>query len=255
MSKIGTIFLKEFKGYFLSPMAYVIITVFLLIGGFFFYVMISHFSMVSFQLAQYGYPESEININDMVLRPFSMNLSLILLMVIPMITMRLVAEERKSGTAELLLTAPVSPWHVILGKFLAAVGMIGVLALLSFAYPLICLLIGDPDPGPMLTSVLGLFLLGSAFVSCGLLASAASENQIVAAVATFGFLLLLWVVNWASIVTEGTLSNVLEYLSVLSHYEEFAKGIIDTKHIVFLLSLIFFPLFLSAQLLAARHGR
>jgi ABC-2 type transport system permease protein len=255
MSKIGAILQKELKSYFLSPMAYVVVTVYLLIGGFFFYTMLSYFSRLSFQIAQMGYTDAEFNVSDMVLRPLFLNLSLILLMIIPMITMRLIAEERKSGTAELLFTTPVTSWQVVLGKFLSAAAVIGIIVLLSCIYPVITLLMGDPDPGPLASAVVGLFLTGAAFVSFGVLASATSENQIVAAVASFGLLLLLWVISWAASITEGALAQILEYLSVLSHYEEFAKGVIDTKHVVFFASLIFFPLFLASQLLAARHGR
>ena len=239
----------------MSPMAYVILTVFLLISGFFFYVMVSHFSLVSFQMAQYGYPADEINVNDIVLRPLYLNISLILLMVIPMITMKLMAEEKKSGTAELLLTAPVRWWEVILGKYLAACCIVGIMTLSTLVYPAILAVIGDVDPGPVMTATVGLLLTGSAFTAFGVLASTASENQIVAAIASFGLLLLLWVVSWATVVTEGVFSSILEYLSVISHYEEFAKGIMDTTHFVFLLSLIAYPLFLSTQILGLRHGR
>jgi ABC-2 type transport system permease protein len=236
-------------------MAYVVTTVFLLIGGFFFYTMLSYFSRLSFQFMQYGYSEEQLNINDMVIRPLYMNLSLILLMVIPMITMRLLAEERRSGTAELLFTSPVTAWHVVGGKFLGALGLVAVLAILTCVYPLVVLMVGDVDPGPAASAVAGLFLMGAGFVAWGVLASAASESQIVAAVTSFGFLLLLWVVSWAGSITEGSLASVLNYLSVMAHYEEFTKGILDTSHLVFFACLTFFPLFVAAQLLASRHGR
>jgi len=255
MKKTGIVFLKEFRGYFMTPMAYVILTVYLLISGFFFYVMIYHFSLVSLQMTQYGYSPEEISVNEMVFRPLYLNLSLILLMVIPMITMKLMAEERKSGTAELLITAPVRWWEIIVGKYLAACVLVGIMTAATLLYPVIVALIGDVDPGPVLTAAIGLFLTGSAFASFGVLASTISENQIIAAVMSFGVLLLLWVVNWATVVTEGALSTVLDYLSVISHYEEFAKGVLDSRHILFLISLIVYPLFLSTHVLGLRHGR
>ncbi|MBN1425211.1 ABC transporter permease subunit [Candidatus Fermentibacteria bacterium] len=255
MSKMLTIAGKELKTYFVSPMAYVVSTVYLLIGGFFFYTMLSYFSRLSLQFMQYGYQEDQLDINEMVVRPLYLNLSLVMLMVIPMITMRLLAEERRSGTAELLFTSPVRPWHVVGGKFLGAAGLIGLLTALTCIYPLVLALVGEIDPGPTAAAAVGLFLTGAGFVAWGVLASAASENQIVAAVTSFGFLLLLWVISWAAAITDGALASVLDYLSVMSHYEELAKGVVDTSHLVFFASLVFVPLFLAAHLLAARHGR
>jgi ABC-2 type transport system permease protein len=255
MSKVLAIAQKEMRTYFVSPMAYVVTTVYLLIGGFFFYTMLSYFSRLSFQFMQYGYDENQLNISDMVVRPLYMNLSLVMLMVIPMITMRLIAEERRSGTGELLFTSPVTPWHVVIGKFLGALGLIALLTLLTCIYPLVVAMVGELDPGPTAVATAGLFLTGALFAAWGVLASAASENQIVAAVSSFGLLLLLWVVSWAASITEGALSTVLNYLSVMAHYEEFAKGIVDTSHLFFFVTLIFFPLFVAAQLLSVRHGR
>lgn len=255
MSTAMTIARKEMRTYFSSPMAYVVATVYLLIGGFFFYTMLSYFSRLSFQFMQYGYQEDQVNINDMVIRPLYVNLSLVMLMIIPMITMRLLAEERRSGTAELLFTSPVSPWQVVAGKFMGAAGLVGLMTTLTCVYPLVLVMVGQIDPGPTASAVVGLFLTGVCFAAWGVLASAASENQIVAAVTSFGFLLLLWVISWAASITDGALASVLDYLSVMSHYEELAKGVLDTSHLVFFASLAFFPLFLAAHLLAARHGR
>lgn len=255
MSTVMAIARKELRTYFLSPMAYVVTTVYLIIGGFFFYTMLSYFSRMSFQVMQYGYDDAQFNVNDMVVRPLYVNLSLVMLMVIPMITMRLLAEERRSGTAELLFTSPVTPWQVVGGKFLGAAGLIGIMTVLTCAYPAVVLMVGDLDPGPTAVAIAGLFLTGACFAAWGVLASAASENQIVAAVSSFGFLLLLWVISWAASVTDGAVASILEYLSVMSHYEEFAKGVVDTSHLVFFVSLIFLPLFIAVHVLTARHGR
>ncbi len=255
MRKALTIAKKELKTYFVSPMAYVVATVFLLIGGFFFTTMLSYFSRLSFQFMQYGFQDEQINVNEMVVRPLYMNLSLVLLMVLPIVTMRLVAEERRSGTAELLFTSPVRPWEVVVGKFLGAFLLMGLLALATAVYPVVVALVGSVDFGPVFSAFAGLVLTGGAFVAWGVLASCVSENQIVAAVTSFGFLLLLWVVNWAASLTEGPVASVLGYLSVMSHYEELAKGVVSSTDVVFFLSLAFLPLFLAAQLLAARHGR
>lgn len=246
---------KELRSYFSSPMAFAVLTVFSLLGGFFFSTMLSYFSRLSFQFMQYGVEESELNPHDMVLRPLFMNLSLIMLMVIPMITMRLLAEERRSGTAELLFTSPVGPGEVVVGKFLAAAALIGLMSLYTAVYPLVLALVGEVDVGPSVTSVVGLFLCGASFCAWGVLASAASASHLVAAVTSFGFLLLLWVISWAASVTEGRVSSVLEYLSITSHYEEFTKGVVDTSHLVFFLSLTALPLLVASQLLVTRHGR
>jgi ABC-2 type transport system permease protein len=255
MKNIWSIAKKETRTYFSSPIAYVLIFVFTLLVGFFFTNIITWFNSQAMQMAQNPYYAQQANINQMVYSPLFGNMSIILLLVLPMLTMRLFSEEKKSGTEELLFTSPVSVVEIILGKYLASLlvlavmlGLTALLSLFSFAY-------GNPEFSPVLSGYLGLFLMGAAFIAIGLFFSSLTESQIVAAVLTFGALLLFWVINWASNTARGVLRGVLDYLSIFQHFDDFTQGIIDTAHVVYYLSFIFLGLFLTYSWIQSRRWR
>jgi ABC-2 type transport system permease protein len=189
-----------------------------------------------------------ININEYMIRPLFGNTGVIMLFVLPMITMRSYAEEKRSGTIELLLSSPLTDMQIILGKFLGAVTlfamMLGVTAIpMSFLF-----YYGEPELAPVLSGYLGLSLMGASFISIGLLISSATKNQVVAGMITFAVLLLFWVISWLGDPASGsTSSQVLAYLSVLDHFDDFSKGVIDTSHLVYYLSFITLGLFLTAK--------
>jgi ABC-2 type transport system permease protein len=255
MKNIWSIAKKETRTYFSSPIAYVLIFVFAGLVGFFFTNIISWFNSQAMQMAQNPYYAQQANINQMVYSPLFGNMSIILLLVLPMLTMRLFSEEKKSGTEELLFTSPVSVVEIILGKYLASLlvlavmlGLTALLSLFSFAY-------GNPELSPVLSGYLGLFLMGAAFIAIGLFFSSLTESQIVAAVLTFGALLFFWVINWASNTARGVLRGVLDYLSIFQHFDDFTQGIIDTAHVVYYLSFIFLGLFLTYSWIQSRRWR
>jgi ABC-2 type transport system permease protein len=245
---------KELKSYFASPIAYLLMAIFAVIFGFFFYSATAFFVMQGMrsQMMGRGMP---MDVNEWVIRPLLSNASVIALFLIPMITMRLYAEEKRSGTMELLLTSPVRDVEIIIGKFLASLIMfacvIGVSALdlgALFAY-------GKPDWKPILVGYLGLLLQGGALIAIGTFISTTTKNQIIAGGATFAVCLLLWVLDWVSSYQQEAWAKVIAYLSVVQHFEPFSKGVIDTKDVVFFASMIFFGLFLTARSMESLRWR
>ncbi len=254
MKNIWTIFRKEIKSYFASPIAYLLMTVFALIFGYFFYVATAIFVTRSFesQMMGRGFP---MDVNEWVIRPLMMNVSVIGLFLIPMITMRLFAEEKRSGTIELLMTSPVRDLEVILGKWLAALALYaGILAIsglnLGFLF-----LYGNPDWKPILVGYLGLLLQGGCLLAIGTFISTLTRNQIIAGGATFAACLLLWILDWVTAYETATWARVMSYLSVVTHFEPFAKGVLDSKDVVFYLSVMFLGLFLTARSMEALRWR
>jgi ABC-2 type transport system permease protein len=245
---------KELKSYFASPIAYLLMAIFAVIFGFFFYSATAFFVMRGMESQMMGRGQP-MDVNEWVIRPLLSNASVIGLFLIPMITMRLYAEEKRSGTMELLLTSPIRDIEIILGKFIAALLMfacvIGVSALdlaALFAY-------GKPDWKPILVGYLGLLLQGSALIAIGTYISTTTRNQIIAGGATFAVCLMLWVLDWISSYEQAVWAKAVSYLSVVQHFEPFSKGVIDTKDLVFFVSLTFFGLFLTARSMESLRWR
>jgi ABC-2 type transport system permease protein len=235
---------KELRSYFASPMAYIVIGFFLLPFGVFFFLYLQSFVRQSLQSAQFG---GAMNINQQVIRYVLQNASVIILFIMPMITMRTYSEEKRSGTIELLLTSPISDVEIILGKFFGALGLYAAMLGVTLLYMGILFVYGNPEWRPLVAGYLGLLLMGGAFVSLGLLISSTTHNQIVAGVVTFVVFLLLWIVGWFADSAGPTLGPITSYLSITEHFDDFSKGIIDTKHVLYYLSLITFGLFLAAK--------
>src|SRR3989338_2615214 len=256
MKNILVIVGKEIRSLFVSPIAYVVLTGFLLLGGWFFFNLLFRFSylLTLYTGLQNRQGLEGLNLNDYVIAPLLHNLTIILVIMVPIITMRSFAEEKKSGTYELLLTSPLTVTELVLGKFLGALFFVLVMILLTGIYPAILLFYGNPEFGTLASGYLGLFLLAVVFVSVGLLTSSLTENQIVAAVTCFVILLLLYVLSWPS-ETTATLGDVLKYLSVIEHFSEMVKGLVDTRNLVYLLSLILLSLFLTHRSVEASRWR
>jgi ABC-2 type transport system permease protein len=255
MKNVWTIAKKELRTYFTSPIAYVIMTVFLVLVGFFFYSLIQWFNAQAMQAAQNPAYAQQMNINQMVFGPLFNNMSIILLLMLPLLTMRLFAEEKKIGTEELLMTSPISIGQIIVGKFLASflvlatmLALTGLLALFTFFY-------GNPEVAPLLNGYLGLLLMGGAFIAIGLFFSSLTENQIVAAVLTFGALLLFWILNWAANAASGFWKDVLNYVSFFQHFGNATQGILDTTDIIYYFSFAFFGMFLTHAVIQSRRWR
>jgi ABC-2 type transport system permease protein len=245
---------KELKSYFASPIAYLLIAIFAVIFGFFFYSATAFFVIQSMRSQMSG-RSVPMDVNEWVIRPLLSNASVIGLFLIPMITMRLYAEEKRSGTMELLMTSPVHDIEIVLGKFIASLLMfscvIGVSALdlaALFAY-------GKPDWKPIAVGYLGLLLQGGALIAIGTFISTTTKNQIIAGGATFAVCLLLWVLDWISSFQQEAWAKAVSYMSVVQHFEPFSKGVIDSKDVIFFGSMIFLGLFLTARSMESLRWR
>ena len=244
---------RELNAYFSSPIAYVLIGFFALLFGWFFYVPLAYFEQQSMQMCMN--PTQALNINQMLINPTFMNTTVIFLFLFPLITMRTYSEEKRSGTIELLLTSPVTDVQIIMGKFVGALLLYCAMLAVTLIHMAILFIFGDPEWKPIATGYLGLLLMGGCFLSLGLFISSLTKNQIVAAMATFAVFLMLWVISWISTFVGPTTQTVLQYLSLTEHFDDFAKGIIDTKHVIYYLSFMAFGLFLTAKSVDSERWR
>ena len=243
------VYSRELRSYFTSPVAYVVMLFFLLLTGFFFMLFMNDFNYASMNQSPYGGEGYNLNITYRVVRPLLGNMSVILLFVMPLITMKPFADERKSGTMELLFTYPLSDLDILLAKFLAALSMFLVMLALTAVYPVFMALYSSPEIGTLASGYLGLVLMNAAFIALGLFISSLTENQIIAAIGTFGTLLIFWIIQWA-----GT-SEILRHLSILEHFNNFAEGVIDTRDVVYYLSFMLLWLFLTLRVLESKKWR
>jgi ABC-2 type transport system permease protein len=254
MKNIWTICQKELGSYFASPIAYLAMAMFAVLFGFFFWNAVGYFVSMGLRSQMMG-QSFPMDVNEMVIRPLLMNVSVIGLFLIPMISMRVFAEEKRSGTIELLLTSPLHDAEVVIGKWLAALGLYAMLMLISLVDIAFLFAYGKPDWKPMLAGYLGLILQAGALLALGTFLSSLTKNQIVAGITTFAVCLLLWVFEWVGGYETASWAKVMTYMSVVSHFEPFAKGVIDSKDAVYFLSLIFLGLFLSVRSLESLRWR
>lgn len=250
-----SVFCKETANFFVSPIAYAVTACFLLISGFFFWANVSFMSLISLQAASNPMISERINVTDVVIRPLIQNMSIVLLFVMPLLTMRLFSEEKKTGTIELLLCYPITDTGVLLGKFVATVLMLLTMLLGTFTFPIMLAGVGKPDFGVLLSGYLGLLLMGGAFIAMGMFISSLTENQIVAAAVSFGAALLCWVLSWSSTMTSETTGLVLKQLSILEHLDSFNKGILSLPDVSFFVLFTVFFLFLTLRSLESYRWR
>ncbi len=196
---------------------------------------------------QYRMAPQKFNVNLMLIRPYFWNIALISLFTLPLITMRLFSEEKRQGTVELLYTSPITPTQIIVGKFLAGLAYYVVLLLPTMFFHAILFMYGDPEFMPVLSGYIGLILMGASFISMGLFISTLTENQIIAAIGGFAAALLLWVIGWGSSFAGPTLAPILNYVSIITHFEDFAQGVIDTQHIAYYILFSFTGIYLSLK--------
>ena len=240
MKNISHIFGREMKAYFLSPVAYVVLIVFVLLTGYFF--------AIYFDWASRNQGEANM-------RVVFLNVSITMLFLAPLMTMRLFAEEKRTGTIEILLTGPVTDAEVVIGKFTASFVLFLIMLALTFTCPLFLLIYGTPDILPIAVGYLGLLLLGAAFLSLGVVTSAITRNQIIAAIISFVILLGLWIIGWMSSSVGSQLGKVLSFISLVEHFEDFSKGVLDTKHVIYYVSFASFCLFLATKMIQSAKWR
>ena len=237
MRTVQAVAWKEIQVYFSNPTAYIVAMMFLALSGFFFARDLND-----------PFPQASLS-------NFFDGAAIILILMAPVLTMRLMAEEQKLGTIELLLTSPVRDWEVIIGKYLASFIFLIATVALTLYYTVLLYVFASPDIGPIYAGYLGLALYGGAALSIGLLCSTLTSNQIVAAVVAMGILLVMFFADLASANISGTASTVISEISIRSHFDDFNRGVIDTKHVVYYLSVIVFFLFMSVRVLESRRWR
>jgi len=245
---------KELGSYFVSPVAYILLTMFGVIFGFFFWNALGYFVIEGMEMQMRG-QNFPLNLNEQIIRPLLSNVAVVGLFFIPMITMRLFAEEKRTGTIELLVTSPVRDLEIIVGKWLAAMILYSCLLLftaLNFAF---LFKYGNPDWKPLLIGYLGLLLQAGALLAIGTFISTLTRNQIIAGAVTFGVCLLLWVLGWVSGYETATWARTLSYMSVITHFESFGRGVLDSKDAIFYLTVIFLGLFFTARSMESLRWR
>lgn len=257
MRNILTIAAKDVRSLFVSPVAYVVLTGFLLLGGWFFFNLLYRFNyLFSLYSNLQGFQTMQgLNLNEFVMSPLLHNLTIILIIMVPIITMRSFAEEKRIGTYELLMTSPVTVTELVLGKFLGCLFFLFLMILAAGIYPAILLFYGNPEIPALAMGYVGLFLIGTVFVSVGILTSSLTENQIVAAVICFVTLLLLYAMSWPAGSTSTFVGDLLKYLSVVEHFSVIVNGLVDTRDLVYFLSLIVLCLFLTHRTVESSRWR
>lgn len=252
MRNVLAIAQKELRSYFASPIAYIVIGFFAIVYGWMFSSILYIFVTETAGFAGGGQPA---NVNQQLIRPLLQNFLVVNLFLFPMVTMRTYAEEKRSGTIELLMTSPVTDFQIVMGKFLGAMGLyLAMLAVTLFHFAVL-FRFGRPEWKPIVTSYVGLLLFGGCFISLGLFISSLSKNQIVAGSVTFLVFLLLWIINWIGSFAGPTIERLTSYLSIVGHFDDFSKGVIDTTHIIYYLSFITFGLFLTAKSVDSERWR
>jgi ABC-2 type transport system permease protein len=260
MKGILAIYRRELNGFFVSPIAYIVVGVFLVLVGFFFYNTLGRAAeyalQVQIQAMQTG-RAPEVDIPGLVIRSFMGIANTVLLFMVPLLTMGVYAEERKRGTMELLMTSPVTEWQIVAGKYLASLTVAALMIVLTLPFHLLLAKYSEPGfPWRVLWSgYLGLLLFSAALAGIGTFISSLTENQIIAGVSSFAVSLLLLVIDFAAGNATTLTGEILQYLSILRHYEDFARGVIDTTSIVLYLSLTALGLFLTLQSLTSMRWR
>ncbi len=250
------IYKKELRSYFSSPIAYVVMFIFTaILGVWWFFWDFQRYLMVSMQAAQNPYFMESLNVNDVVIRNLFGNMALVILFGLPLLTMRLFAEEKKTGTYELLFTLPLRDWETLMGKFLACWTVFALMLALTAIYPVTTALLTNPELWPILTGYLGMLLMGGSFISLGIFVSSLTENQIIAAFGTYGLLLVVLALGWTSGFMGPTGAAILKDLNVFNHLQEFLKGVLDTRDVVFYLLFSYLFMFLTLRSLESKRWR
>ncbi|HLA40284.1 MAG TPA: ABC transporter permease subunit [Candidatus Glassbacteria bacterium] len=259
MRNVLAIFWREYKSYFVSPIAYVVIGVFIILVANRFIYKFNEFVQYTFEATSeavtYQTTIPKFSINDEVVRYLFQNMRNISLFLLPMITMRLFAEERKTGTLELLLTSPLTITQLVLGKFLSAFFLFVTMLLPTAACYYYLFAYGNPDLGPIITSFVGMLFYGAAVISVGTLISSLTENQIIAGALTFGAFLFLWIVGRVGESTITIWGQIANYISINAHFNNFAMGVVDTRDVFFYLSFSFIGLFFTHQAITSLRWR
>lgn len=256
MTPAQAIVAKELRSAFASPIVYVVVAVFLLIFGVLSYIAVLSAETQAIRLIQIQGLSAKINLNDLVFRPTYYSTAIILLLVLPILTMRAFAEERKLKTFELLMTSPVGINHIVAGKFTAVLLIYLGMLTLTGVVPVVLAMFNSFDWAPVFTAYLGLLLMGALFLAVGVFASAVTENQIVAAFLGFGLLLSVWLMGaMGSVLGDTPVGNTISYLAFIEHYDRLVRGLVDTRDLVYFVCGIVFMLFLTHRVVESQRWK
>jgi ABC-2 type transport system permease protein len=259
MRSVWILFRREMRSYFVSPVAYTILVAFLVLSGWYFRNLLIAFVIYASRMTEQAEMLQQMpppmNVNLRVARLWFSFAGQLLLFLAPIITMRLLAEERATGRLDLLLSAPITDLQLVLGKFLAGVALVLLFLAPTAVYPAILFAYGNPELGPILAGYLGLLLLTLALIGLGLAVSSLTANQIVAAAGSFGLVIMLWAIGLVSGGEGTSWGTALSYVSLLEHFSDFASGVIETRHIVYYLSFAGFMLFLTLRAVESQRWR
>lgn len=247
MRGFWAVYTKELYSFWASPILYVVLFVFFLLSGYFFYSAVAYYNVLSFQATQNPFIAQELNPISMVVRPFLLDTSIVLLLLSPLLTMKLFAEEKKTGTIELLFTYPITEVGLVSAKLASVVTVLIVLLIGTLPYMVFLGYLTKLSIGAVVSGYLGVILMGTAFLSLGLFTSTLTQNQIIAATLSFGALLGFWIISWMKSITYSTVGKICEYLSLTYHFDPFVKGLIDTRHVAYYLIFIIFFVFLTIR--------
>jgi len=244
VKKIYALMKREIKAYYSSPLAYSIIFIFLVLSSISFYKLL--FVHVRTQ---------STSMTESIVAPLAVWMAFVLMLILPLVSMRLLTEERKTGTSEFLLTSPLSTLQIVLGKYLGALSILFIMLVLTFPFPIVLFLKGSPDPGQLFLMYIGVFLIGGLFLAIGLFTSSLTENQIVSALVCFTLIILLWLEDSVRSVGTPFVNDLLTNVSILQSLGDFAAGALDTKNIIYFLSFIVFFLFLTQRVIDSSKWR
>jgi ABC-2 type transport system permease protein len=247
---------KELRSYFWSPIAYVVLFVFVAImGAWWFFWDFQRYLIVSLRATQNPYLSDTLNVHEMVLRPMFGNMALVLSFCLPLLTMRLFAEERKIGTHELLFTLPLRDWEIVLGKFAACWTVFAIMLVFTVVYPLVITAMSPLEWGAVLCSYLGIMMMGGAFIALGTFISSLTENQIVAGLITYGVLLVMVALGLSGGLFGPSVGKVLEGLNIFEHLRRFLKGVLDTRDVLYYAAFSYFFIFMTLRSLESKRWR
>jgi ABC-2 type transport system permease protein len=257
MRNIMAIAGKELRGYFHSPIAYLLLTVWTILVGLIFYLSVGEYINYTFRMeAMGGMGQPMPGLNEVIVRGMLQGfLMVVLLFMMPLITMRLYAEEKRTGTIELLLTSPLTDLEIILGKYLGALALYGILVAITLVYISVLFLYGNPSAKPIVANVLGLLLYGAALLAVGMWISTFTRNQIIAGVVSMVAFLMLYIFNWPAMFLDNKVAQFLSSMAISTHIENFSKGVIQLSDVVYYVSVIILGIFFTARSVEALKGR
>jgi ABC-2 type transport system permease protein len=253
MRNIFSIAGRDIKASFVTPVAYVVFTGYLLLSGFFFFTLLQQFNPMSEQAAMLR--DITPNLNEWVVSPFYQTMEIVLIFLVPLLTMRAVAEEKHSGTFELLATSPVTVNEIVLGKALAIGFVSFVMLLLSFVFPAVLIFYADPEVPPVFIGFLGLLLFTWSFAALGLAVSSCTRSQTVAGIVSLVLLLIFYVIDAPASQLGPRAGAMMKYLAPTTHVEMMLKGVLQGSDLVYFASVIIFGLFVANRVLDAQRWR